>query len=102
MKDNKHRNERSYHKKNASAKHNMNKRDGGKKRSRYAHKKGKVAENTAVISTSTPGLPVTHPCYNCPLARMYGDVLFCYTPGCMRKVMNDIVAHRKAADADEE
>lgn len=52
------------------------------------------------ICTSTPGLPVSHHCYNCPLARMYGDVVFCYTPGCFRGLMNDIVTNRKEAVRD--
>lgn len=59
-------------------------KSASKKRNQYKNRAAK--KKNVVAFTSTPGLPVTHPCYNCPLARIYGDKIFCFTPRCMRKV----------------
>ena len=46
-------------------------------------------QNQAAILSTTPNLPVTHPCYNCPIAKIYGDTIFCFTPSCLREVFNN-------------
>ena len=40
------------------------------------------AKQQSILFTTTPELRETHPCFNCPLIKNYGGVLFCYRPSC--------------------
>lgn len=55
------------------------------KRVKETHRK------TALVYSRTPGLHRKHPCYNCPLAKMYGNKLFCFTPRCMKQEMFEAI-----------
>ena len=90
MKDSRYRNKHSYHNEKTAAKPATSK-SATKKKNKSRCKKKKSSTNTSnlVAFTSTPGVPVNHPCYNCPLAKIYGDKIFCFTPRCMRKVFEN-------------
>lgn len=45
-------------------------------------------------ATTTPMLHRTHPCYNCPLIRVYGSQLYCYSPRCIRGVMSKALTRK--------
>ena len=90
MQKNRYRNNHSYHSEKTAAKSATVKGNVKKKNKSRWKSKNSASKNQNVIAfTSTPGLPVTHPCYNCPIARIYGNKLFCFTPHCMRQVFEN-------------
>lgn len=45
------------------------------------------AEPKSSVNMPTTELPMTHPCYKCPIVQMFGGKPYCFLPRCMRKEM---------------